>query len=77
MRFSFAALIACFIDVGRAFGGGSPSRRSDSGVEPIKFESLFDSEVNDAYDTEHCGGRVPDFLAFVTQGPVKAPKGMT
>lgn len=77
VRFSFAALIACYIDVGRAFGDNSCSRRSDSGVEPIKFESLFDSKVNKAYDSKHCGGCVPDFLAFVTKGPVKAPKGMT
>ena len=75
VRFSFAALIACGIDLSCRDDAGSteaPALRN-----PIGIAELFRRAVNPRYNRRLCKNHRPDFLAFISKGNVKAPKGMT
>ena len=75
VQFSFAVLIACGIDVRRR--SGSDATDDLATRKPIPITKLFRRPVNRLCDFRTCKSHLPDFLAFVSRGNVKAPKGMT
>jgi len=75
VRFTFAALIACGIDLSRRHDGGLADAVAVR--KPIALAALFRPPVNTRYNDRMCTDHRPDFLAFISHGNVKAPKGMT